>query len=118
MKRLWADANVLLRFLTGDPPELAERSARLMLQVERGEIVLKIPLLVVAEVIWVLKSFYRHSLADISRAVVPLLASDGLEVEERELVIQAIELAMRVDSERPHGLTPGLAGDVAASGAG
>jgi predicted nucleic acid-binding protein len=93
VKRLWVDANVLLRFLTGDPKDLAERAARLMSQAERGEVVLFLPALVVAEVVWVLKSFYRHSLDDIARVVVPLLSADGLEVEDRDVLVQAIELA-------------------------
>ena len=54
MSRLWLDANVILRFLTKDPPEMAERSARLMAQAERGEVSLYVSLLVVTEGIWVL----------------------------------------------------------------
>jgi predicted nucleic acid-binding protein len=49
--RLWLDANVILRFLTKDPPEMVERSARLMAKTERGEVSLYISLLVLAEVI-------------------------------------------------------------------
>jgi predicted nucleic-acid-binding protein len=49
--------------------------------------------LVIAEVIWVLKSFYRHSLEDIAGVLVPLMSADGLEVEDREILIQAVELA-------------------------
>jgi predicted nucleic acid-binding protein len=91
--RLWVDANVLLRFLTGDPKDLAEKAARLMARAERGEVALVVPSLVVAEVIWVLKSFYRHSLKDIAGVLVPLMSADGLEVEDRETLIQAVELA-------------------------
>jgi len=36
---------------------MAKRSARLMAQAERGEVSLYVSLLVVAEVIWALKSF-------------------------------------------------------------
>lgn len=62
MTRIWADANVLLRFLTGEPRDLAEKAARLMARAERGEVVIVLAPLVIAEVIRVLKSFYRHSL--------------------------------------------------------
>ena len=51
MTRLWLDANVILRFLTKDPPEMAERSARLMAKAERGEVSLYVSPLVLAEVI-------------------------------------------------------------------
>jgi predicted nucleic-acid-binding protein len=91
--RLRVDANVLLRFLTGEPAAMAERAAQLIRSAEAGEVLLLLSPLVVAEMVWVLKSFYQHSLADIARILVPLLSADGLEVEDRDLLIQAIELA-------------------------
>jgi predicted nucleic acid-binding protein len=93
MKRLRVDANVLLRFLTGEPEDLAQRSARLMRSAEAGDILMVLSPLVVAEIVWVLKSFYRRSLKDIAEVLVPLLSADGLEVEDREILIRAIELA-------------------------
>jgi predicted nucleic acid-binding protein len=91
--RLWVDANVLVRFLTKEPPELAERSAALMSRAERGEVMLVVPSLVVAEVIWVLKSFYRYSLDEIAQVLIPLLSANGVEAEDREIMIQAMTLA-------------------------
>lgn len=44
MSRLWVDANVILRFLTKDPQDLAERSARLMAKAEKGKVSLYISL--------------------------------------------------------------------------
>lgn len=91
--RLWVDANVLLRFLTGEPKDLAGKAASLMARAESGDVTLVVSPLVVAEVVWVLKSFYRHSLEDIAGVLVPLMSADGVEVEDRETLIQAIELA-------------------------
>lgn len=93
MKRFRVDANVFLRFLTGKPEPMAEQASRLMRSAERGEALLILSPLVVAEMVWVLKSFYRHSYHDISRVMVPLLSADGVETEDRELLIRAIELA-------------------------
>lgn len=93
MTRLWLDANVILRFLTGDPEALAQRAARLMTKAEDGEVTLFIAPLVLAEVIWVLKSFYHYSITDITTTLLAFLAADGIEADERELVIQAVELA-------------------------
>jgi predicted nucleic-acid-binding protein len=91
--RLWVDANVLLRFLTREPKDLADKAARLMARAERGEVVLVLSSLVVAEVFWVLRSFYRHSLEDIASVLVPLMSADGVELDDRETLIQAVELA-------------------------
>jgi predicted nucleic acid-binding protein len=92
VKRLRVDANVLLRFLTGDPKDLAERVARLMVRAERGEVVLVLSPLVVAEMVWVLKSVYRRSYEEIAQVLIPLLSAVGLEAEDREVVIEALEL--------------------------
>lgn len=93
MKRLRVDANVLLRFLTGEPESMAERAARLMRRAEKGEVLLVLSSLVVAEVVWVLKSFYRRSATEIAQVLVPLLSTDGLEVKDREILVGALELA-------------------------
>lgn len=93
MTRLRVDANVLLRFLTGEPKDMAERSARLMRRAEAGEVLLLLSPLTVTEMIWVLKSFYGHSYVEIAQVLVPLLSADGIETEDRDLLIRAIELA-------------------------
>lgn len=93
MKRLWVDANVLVRFLTGEPKDMYERSVQLMERVERAEVTLVISQLVVAEVIWVLKSFYKHSMDEIAKVVVSLLSAPGVEAEEHQTMIRAVELA-------------------------
>jgi len=93
VSRLWVDANVILRFLTKDPPEMAECSARLMAKAEMGEVSLYISPLVLAEVIWVLKSFYRYSMTAIAHVIISLVSAPGIDVDNRELVIRAVELA-------------------------
>lgn len=37
-ERVWVDANVILRFLTGEPPELADEAKLLMKRVDSGEV--------------------------------------------------------------------------------
>jgi predicted nucleic acid-binding protein len=93
VKRLRVDANVLLRFLTGEPESLAERAARLIRRAEAGEVLLILTPLVVAEMVWVLKSFYRRSSTEIAHVLIPLLSADGLEVRDREILVGALELA-------------------------
>lgn len=92
MTRYWLDANVLLRFLTGEPEAMAEKAAQLMQKAERGEVVLILTPLVIAEVVWTLKSFYRRSYEDIVRVLVPLLSADGVETQESEILVPALEL--------------------------
>jgi predicted nucleic acid-binding protein len=89
---LWLDANVLLRFLIGSPPELAGRVMRLLEEAQRGEITLRVHFVVVAETVWVLESFYEYSKAEISGALVPLLKQPALRVEGARTVVRALEV--------------------------
>ncbi len=88
----WLDANVLLRFLTGSPPELAERAARLFQTAQRGEISLRVRSVVVAETVWVLESFYGYSRVEISGVLIPLLEQPALRVEGMRTVVRALEV--------------------------
>jgi len=87
----WADASILLRFLTGEPPEMSSRSERLLQRARGGEILLKVHPVVVAETVWVLQSYYGHSRKDIVSVLVPLLTEHGLKVEGSSVVIRALE---------------------------
>ncbi len=94
MNRFWLDSNLLIRYLTGEPAGQASQVEKFMEQAERGEVRLALDRLIVAEVIWALtSSIYHFSMSDIARDFVPFLSSDHLDVENRELLIDAIELS-------------------------
>jgi predicted nucleic acid-binding protein len=92
MDRLWVDANVILRFLRGEPAKLAGQSRKLMSRAERGEVTLVISSMIVAEVFWVLRSVYRMQVGDIVPALIEYLSARGIEVEELAVVTHALEL--------------------------
>lgn len=87
----WADANILLRFLTGSPPEMAERAARLLKKASHSEVSVRIHQVAVAETVWVLQSFYGYTKEEITMSLVPLLTDHGLKVERPRVVIRALE---------------------------
>ncbi len=93
----WLDANVLLRFLTGSPPELAGRAADLLARAQRREISLRVHPVVVAETVWVLESFYGYSRVEISGALIPLLEQPALRVEGARTVVRALEVMAEND---------------------
>ncbi|MBC7227772.1 MAG: PIN domain-containing protein, partial [Thermoflexales bacterium] len=66
MNRAYVDANVILRFLTSDPPDMAEQAAALFERVEQENLRLVLDPIVLAEVVWVLQSFYRYRPAEIA----------------------------------------------------
>ena len=53
------DTNLLVRYLTEDEPAKADAVENLLDKASRGEVRLVIPSVVMAELVWVLESFYR-----------------------------------------------------------
>jgi predicted nucleic acid-binding protein len=90
MTEVWADTNILLRFLTREPRELAERARRLIEQAERGTVTIKLAPVIVAEVVWVLGSFYRRSQPEIAGALIPLLTTTAIQTVDGERVVAAL----------------------------
>jgi predicted nucleic acid-binding protein len=82
------DTNVLIRHLTSDPPEQAARATRLLAEADQ----LLLPDLIVAEVVYVLESFYevpRVRVAELVRAVV---AFPAIGVADESLLLRALEV--------------------------
>ncbi|MDW7739257.1 MAG: PIN domain-containing protein [Bacillota bacterium] len=88
--RSWIDANIILHFLLKDDEKLFEASFNLFEQAEKGDLVLHIHPLTVAEVIWTLESFYGYEKNEIAAVFGGLLESEGLQVESLEVVRKAI----------------------------
>lgn len=109
----WVDANVLLRFLTGDPPGLAARASGLLENAEREGVPLRVHPVVVAETVWVLQSLYGYSKGEISGALTALLEQPALRVEGARTVTRALETmassnvdfadALLAETARSHG---------------
>lgn len=93
MTRAWLDANVVLRFLTGDPEEMAREAKGLMARAERGELTLFLTDLVVAETVWVLRSFYDHPMERIRDTLSAFVSAPGIEVENLDVLLESLDLA-------------------------
>lgn len=48
--------------------------------------------IVIAEVVWVLQSFYHHPVVDIAAVLRDFLLQDGIQAEEKTTLIQALTL--------------------------
>lgn len=84
------DTNIIIRHLTGDPPDLAERATLFLANAGADE--LRLVDLVLAEVVYVLESFYkvpRPQVAESARAVV---AFPAIQVDDSALLLRAIEI--------------------------
>lgn len=85
------DTNVLIRHLTGDPPELARRATRFLGEEEE----LLLTDLIVAEVVYVLEWFYEVARVEVGRAVRSILAFPAIRTLDAGLLRRAIEVYER-----------------------
>ena len=92
VKRAFIDANVILRYLTKDPPKLAEAAFKTFSAAQQGLILLVLTPITVAEVVWVLESFYGYPRVQIAETLSHFLRSAGLHVTDLDLLIQALSL--------------------------
>ena len=92
MKKALVDSNVILCYLTQDPPKMAEAALRTLDDAQNGKISLVLTSLTVAEVVWLLESYYGYSKDKIAETIGQFLFCDGLEVEDLELVLEALTL--------------------------
>ncbi|MCS6902710.1 MAG: PIN domain-containing protein [Candidatus Bipolaricaulota bacterium] len=92
MNEYFVDTNVFLRFLTNDVPAQADAVARLLRQAAAGKINLHTSVLVIAELVWTLESYYELSREAIKTQVLTILHTPGLQVEDAHLIGSAILL--------------------------
>jgi predicted nucleic-acid-binding protein len=92
MASLFVDTNVFLRFLTNDDPAKAKRAETLFRDALRGKIRLATSLLVIAEIIWTLESFYKLEKSDIAAKVEKILNTPNLDCPETPLIFLALDL--------------------------
>lgn len=92
MTRVWVDANILLRFITKDVPGQNSRVRAVMQRAADGDILLVVPSVIIAEVVWVLASVYKYDRSAITGTLRELAIADGIEVEEQDVVLDALRL--------------------------
>ena len=90
-RRYHLDSNVLLRFFTGTPPGMFAAASKLLAEAERGEVVLELSPLVLAETAFTLDSFYQRPRKETARALREFLRRADVRVAEKERMIEALK---------------------------
>ena len=84
------DTNVFLRFLLNDDPEKADACEMLFRKAINGEEALFTTEMVIAEIVWVLESYYELSRSDIREKVEKILNTQNLDCPNREIIINSL----------------------------
>lgn len=86
------DTNIILRFLVGDNKEQQRKAVSYFREGEKGKRDLIIAPLVIAEVCFVLETFYKKSREEIVSALQVFISSRWLAVEHRDRLIYLLPL--------------------------
>jgi predicted nucleic acid-binding protein len=84
----FVDTNILIRHLTGDPPAQAARATSFLTAADE----LLLADLVVAEVVYVLESFYEVPRARVAELVRAILAFPAVVVLDPAMLLRALEV--------------------------
>jgi predicted nucleic-acid-binding protein len=82
------DTNILVRHLTGDPPDLAARATGYL----RAEREMLLTDLIVAETVYVLESFYRTPRGQVAEAIRSLIAFGSVVCVDQALLLRAVQV--------------------------
>ncbi len=82
------DTNVLVRHLTGDPPDLAARATAYLSTAEA----LILPDLILAEVVYVLESVYGVPRSQIAESARSIITFGPIQTAHPEMLLRAVEV--------------------------
>ncbi len=88
----FVDTNVFVRYLTGDDEKKASAFERLLVQAESGKIRLVTSEVVIAELVWVLESFYKLKPSVIAELIRAILNTEGLRIKGSDLIEKALDI--------------------------
>ena len=91
------DTNVLIRFLVRDDEKQAQAVKKILVEVEKENGELFIPLSVTLEMLWVLSSVYEYPQEDIIRALETLLVTPVFKIEKHERISHLCRIAGKGD---------------------
>ncbi len=88
--RFHLDSNILLRFLTGTPPDQAAAASTLIQSAERNEVLLDLSPLVLAETSFTLESFYKRPRREVAETLAEFVNRSGVRLADRDRMLEAL----------------------------
>ncbi len=89
---IFVDTNVFLRFFVRDVESLYVKAKELFEKTEKGELKLETTDIVIAEIVWVLESYYDFSRLEIKEVVETILETKNLKIANHARVKEAVVL--------------------------
>lgn len=89
---IFVDTNVFLRFFVRDVESFYHKARELFEKAENGDVKLETSDLVIAEIVWVLESYYGFSKAEIKEVIDTILETKNIKAANHERIKEAISL--------------------------
>ena len=86
------DTNLLVRYLTDDEPQKAKAVDTLLERARKGALKILLPSVVIAELVWVLESFYKMAEDKIADLVEAILNTPGVDIQDKSVIKGALKL--------------------------
>src|SRR3972149_11366461 len=89
---IFVDTNVFLRFFVRDVESFYHKAKVLFEKAESGQVKLETSDMVIAEIVWVLESYYDFSRSEIKEVIETILETKNLKVANHSRVKEAVDL--------------------------
>ncbi len=93
----FVDTNIFIRYLTNDIPEKADRCEEIFRKAVNREENLYTTDMVIAEIVWVLESYYELPKREIQEKVGKILNTPNLIGPNRDLILTALTLYTEIN---------------------
>jgi predicted nucleic-acid-binding protein len=101
MKTFILDANVVLRFLLADNPAQSPKAKELFVLAESGRVRLRLTHVAVAELVWVLVSFFDFPRHEVGPKLRGLILHKGVEIDDQDVILGALDRFARINADFP-----------------
>lgn len=91
-RRYFIDTNVFIRFLLNDHKILSPKAKTYFSLANNNRAILVSDILVIAEVFWVFRSFYKYPVKEINGLLTQILSHKNIEVDNKQLIFNILKL--------------------------
>ncbi|MGB9697915.1 MAG: PIN domain-containing protein [Thermodesulfobacteriota bacterium] len=95
MKKKFVDTNIFLRYLTKDEFSKYERCREIFRKAISGEIILTTSVMVIAELIWTLLSYYKVPKSEVIDKISIIVGTDSIWIPDKDILVDALVLYAR-----------------------
>lgn len=86
------DTNILIRFLRADDKKLSAKAKEIFSKASEGKIKIYLDEVIVAEIIWLLSSFYKQKRIKIASQLQELISQDWIVNPRKKLILAALSI--------------------------